>query len=74
MDLDVRFKTIKLLGKKLGSWTRQQVLGLYPKSTVLKGKSWYTGLHQNEKLLLCKKFKIGKLLRGIICKPCMWAV
>ena len=50
--LGVRCKTVKPLGKKiieksLGSWARQQALGLHPKSTVLKGKSWYIGLHQN---------------------------
>lgn len=51
MNLDVRCKTIKLLGKKiLGEkkkkkpWARQQVLGLHPKN--IKGKSWYIGLHQ----------------------------
>ena len=40
--------------KSSGSWARQQVLGLHPKRTILKGKDWYIGLHQNE-LLLCEK-------------------
>lgn len=42
------------MGKSLGSRARQQVLGLHPKSTILKGKGRYIGLHQNE-LLLCEK-------------------
>ena len=74
MMLGVRCKTVKPLGKKiieksLGSWARQQALGLHPKSTVLKGKSWYTRLNQTEKLLVCKQFKSKKLLREITCKP-----
>ena len=75
--LGVRCKTVKPFGKKkiieksLGSWARQQAVGLHSKSTVLKGKSWYTGLYQKEKLLLCKQFKRKMLLTEITCKPFM---
>lgn len=75
MDLDVRCKTIKLLGKKIIEkssvpWARQQALGLHYKSTVVKGEQ-YTGLHQNEKLLLCKKLKRRKSLRNYLQTVCL---
>lgn len=45
----------KIIEKSSGSWARQQILGLHPESTILKGKSLYIGLHKNEKLFAVQK-------------------